>query len=57
MAKVLLTEKEVADLLSITVTNLKFWRSIGYGPKHVNLSKGCQPRYRLKDINKFVERL
>ena len=57
MAKALLTEEETANLLDITVSNLKFWRTTGYGPKHVNLSKGRHPRYRLKDINKFIESL
>lgn len=51
-----LTEKEVAEMLRITVRTLQIWRSQGKAPKHYRFGyKGV--RYLLEDVLKWKENL
>ncbi len=48
----LLTEKQVAALLRVTVKALQAWRGRGGGPPFVKMGR-CV-RYRLEDLEAFV---
>jgi len=52
----LLTEKVVAEMLSVTPRALQKWRLEGRGPKFVKISSRAI-RYRRQDLNEWVERL
>ena len=49
-----LTTKEVANYLRLQKNTLEIWRLQGRGPAFVRLGRAI--RYRLGDIEKFVER-
>lgn len=49
----LLTERQLAPLLGVTVRCLQNWRLDGSGPKYAKLGK--MVRYRVKDVLEFVE--
>ena len=48
----LLTEKEAAALLHVTVKGVQSWRYRGNGPRFVKVGR-CV-RYRLEDLQAFV---
>lgn len=50
----LLTSKEVAEMLSVSLMTLKRWRLAGEGPAFIYMSRNSV-RYKLEDIEKFVE--
>lgn len=49
----LLTEKEVAQRLSVTARALQSWRLKGNGPKFVRISRTCV-RYTQAALDEFV---
>ncbi len=51
---ILLTEKEVGQLIGFAPRTLQNWRSRGGGPPFVRVSKGCV-RYRRQDIDAWAE--
>ena len=48
----LLTEREAAKLLRVSVQLLRKWRATGIGPKYIKLGK-CV-RYSLADIELYI---
>lgn len=51
----LLTQKEVAEALSVSERTLEGWRWLGRGPKFVRIS-GRAVRYRPSAVEEFVAR-
>jgi|GEM_PF-1822317 excisionase family DNA binding protein len=49
-----LTERELADLLKVTVGTVRRWRREGTGPPV--LWAGGRPRYRRADVDAWLER-
>ena len=47
-----LDEKEVAELLGVSVASLRRWRLLGRGPRATKI--GASVRYKLADIEAFV---
>lgn len=52
--KLLLTEKEAAEMLSVSIRTLYSLRKSGRIP-YVKFGKGGRPRYWRKDLEKFIE--
>lgn len=50
----LLTEKETADLLGVSVKTLPVWRHKGKGPDYVKIESSI--RYKLADINAYIKK-
>jgi len=50
----MLTEKQVATMLSITQQTLRNWRQQGKGPKYVKV--GGSIRYRYTDVELYLEK-
>jgi predicted site-specific integrase-resolvase len=48
----LLTPKEVAEFLGVSVSSLAYYRHVGRGPRWIKVQKHC--RYRAKDIEAFL---
>jgi excisionase family DNA binding protein len=48
-----LTEREVADRLGLSVATLRAWRLRRKGPRYVRFGRAV--RYRVEDIDRFVE--
>ena len=53
---VMLTSKEVPELLRVDPSTLSRWRAQGTGPRVVYLSPGS-PRYLEKDVTAWLERV
>lgn len=51
----LLTAKQVAEILCISTPTLCRWRQMGEGPAWVSLGP-ASPRYRRADVDAFVRR-
>ncbi len=53
----MLTEIEAAEQLKLSPATLRDWRSNKLGPTYIKLGtgKGCPVRYRLSDLNQFIE--
>lgn len=51
----LLTQKEAAEILSVSPLTLEAWRWQGKGPKYIKIGKLA--RYRESDIYAFIEKL
>jgi excisionase family DNA binding protein len=49
----LITEREAADLLTLSVKTLRNWRLSGYGPPHLKV--GRLVRYRLSDLKAWLK--
>ena len=49
----LITEREAADLLTLSVKTLRNWRLSGYGPPHLKL--GRLVRFRLSDLKAWLK--
>jgi predicted DNA-binding transcriptional regulator AlpA len=49
----LLNEREVADLLNVSVATIRRWRLLSQGPKYRKI--GAAVRYRSGDIAAWVE--
>jgi excisionase family DNA binding protein len=47
-----LTEREVAELLGLSVATLRAWRHRGKGPRFLRLGRSV--RYLPSDVNEFV---
>ena len=52
--RLLVTEKEAADLLGLTPRTLQAWRHRGGGPEYVRVSSRCV-RYRPADLEAWAE--
>lgn len=50
----LLTERQAAESLSLSVRTLQGWRVSGGGPLFVKLGGRCV-RYRVRDIERWIE--
>lgn len=50
---ILLSEKETAQILGFAPKTLQKWRSLGKGPTHIRISKGCV-RYRREDLHEWI---
>jgi predicted DNA-binding transcriptional regulator AlpA len=50
----LLTQREAADFLQLSVRTLERYRVSGGGPEYVQISRRCV-RYRPEDLNAWVE--
>jgi predicted site-specific integrase-resolvase len=50
---ILLTTRQAADWLDVSVSTLERWRALGVGPRYTK--KGRWVRYRLGDLRAFVE--
>jgi hypothetical protein len=51
----LLTPREVAAILKVTVYTLENWRGLRTGPKYTKLGEGIRApvRYRRSDVDKY----
>lgn len=47
-----LDEKQVAELLSVSLSSLRRWRLLGRGPRATKI--GTSVRYKLADIEDFI---
>jgi excisionase family DNA binding protein len=54
MAEELLTQKQLADELQVSLRTLERWRQEGSGPAFIRV--GRSPRYRRSDIDAWLER-
>lgn len=54
MSKSLVTEKEAAEMLNVSVTTLRRWRSDGVRPNYIKLGK-CV-RYDVSELQSVVEK-
>jgi hypothetical protein len=56
--QILLRETELAYVLSVPVSRIRFWRLHGGGPRWVKLGKDKRSsvRYRVQDVDVFVEK-
>ena len=52
--KPLLTEREVAHQLSVSVETVRYWRKRGRGPRSLKLERTV--RYRPEDLDAYLER-
>ena len=50
--KPLLTDKQVADRLNVSVGTIRDWRYSGRGPQYIRISHRCV-RYRPQDVEKW----
>lgn len=52
----LLTPKDAALYLAISVDTLAYWRCIGRGPKYIKFTRARQGvvRYRREDLDRFI---
>lgn len=50
----LLTEKEAAQTLGLSVRTLQGWRRVGGGPRFLSLSRRAV-RYRIEDIETWMD--
>lgn len=55
MGEVLLSPKEVANLLKVEVETLQKWRSVGKGPKYIKITPKIV-RYYKEEIDDFIKR-
>lgn len=51
----LLTERDAAKILHVSVQLLRKWRAMGTGPKYVRLGRCI--RYALSDIESYISSL
>lgn len=53
----LFTEIEASEILKLAPSTLRDWRARQQGPSYVKLGegKGCPVRYRLCDLEQFME--
>lgn len=51
----MLTPREVADMLHVSVRTVGNWRYRNTGPDYVRYSKTCV-RYRLADVRKWIKK-
>lgn len=49
----LLTEKEAAEILNVSIKTMQFWRLVGNGPPFTKL--GRLVRYELKELQNFIQ--
>ncbi len=49
----LLNTKDLAELLSMKPSTIRYWRHIGEGPNYFKL--GRTPRYRLIDVMNWID--
>jgi predicted DNA-binding transcriptional regulator AlpA len=49
----LITQREVARRLTLSVRSLERWRVSGTGPRYVRLSRG-RTAYRIEDVDAWV---
>lgn len=52
MLDTLLTEKQLAEIFSLSDVTLRIWRTKGKGPPHVKI--GGAVRYREKDVEAWI---
>lgn len=50
----LLTERQVADWLQVSVRTVQHWRHTGQGPAWVKVNGGRLVRYRVSDVDEFL---
>jgi predicted DNA-binding transcriptional regulator AlpA len=50
----LVSERQAADFLGVTVRALQKWRVTGTGPTYVRISSRCI-RYRRRDLHAWIE--
>lgn len=55
MSTQLFTVPEVADFLRVPVSTIRYWRTLGQGPKLIKV--GRRLACRKDDLDAFVERL
>lgn len=48
----LITSREAARILRVSITTIKRWRREGIGPRHTKIAGGI--RYRREDIDTYV---
>jgi predicted DNA-binding transcriptional regulator AlpA len=51
----LLTERQLAAQLNISVKTLQNWRWLGRGPKFIKLNGDSLVRYRQSDVDAYLE--
>jgi hypothetical protein len=53
----MLTERELAGMLALTVGAIRKWRTVGYGPPAIKIGEGRRGavRYRYEDVMAFIE--
>ena len=55
MTQKLLSPKELADMIGVTVRTLQMWRMFGEGPDYKRLN-GRLIRYHIDDVNAYLRR-
>lgn len=55
MAKSMLKQREVAEMLGVTNETLIRWRSLGQAPPFCKLPSGLI-RYRIEDVEKWLKK-
>lgn len=51
--ELLLSSKQVSEILGIKLRTLQQWRLLGHGPKHIRLSEKII-RYRLEEVERWI---
>jgi hypothetical protein len=51
----LYTEKEVAEILSVSLASLRRWRLAGIGPNFRKLRGTAAVRYRQEDLDAYID--
>lgn len=55
MAKSMLKQREVAEMLGVTNETLLRWRNEGIAPPHIKLPSGLV-RFRIEDVEKWLKK-
>jgi excisionase family DNA binding protein len=50
----LLTVGELAESLNTSISTIRYWRAIGYGPKSARIGK--RVLYRRSDVNAWLDK-